>query len=121
MSLTNKQRKDLLAQASQMRSKVQVGQAGLTDGSLHAIDNVLEADEICKVKFLPNTEMASREEIDELSGHLRAEVLGTIGKVLILYRKNEEKARKKAQLAHAAKKPAGRTFARHGSKQRAGK
>lgn len=96
MSLNNKQRKELSARAGSLRAKVQVGHNGLTEGTLHTIDDVLEADELCKIKFLSNTDLASKEEIASLAESLQAEVVTGIGRVLILYRENKEKTRKRA-------------------------
>lgn len=87
--LKGSQRKWLRGEAHSLKPVVQIGKNGLTEGTLREIDFALDTHELIKVQAV-----ASKEEKLELSRQieeqLRAETVGQIGHVLILYREQED-------------------------------
>jgi RNA-binding protein len=87
--LKGSQRKWLRGEAHSLKPVVQIGKNGLTEGTLREIDFALDTHELIKVQAV-----ASKEEKQELSRQieeqLRAETVGQIGHILILYRQQED-------------------------------
>jgi RNA-binding protein len=87
--LKGSQRKWLRGEAHSLKPVVQIGKNGLTEGTLREIDFALDTHELIKVQAV-----ASKEEKLELSRQieeqLRAETVGQIGHILILYREQED-------------------------------
>jgi RNA-binding protein len=95
--LKGSQRKWLRGEAHSLKPVVQIGKNGLTEGTLREIDFALDTHELIKVQAV-----ASKEEKQELSRQieeeLRAETVGQIGHVLILYREQEDPDRRQFDL-----------------------
>ena len=87
--LKGSQRKWLRGEAHSLKPVVQIGKNGLTEGTLREIDFALDTHELIKVQAV-----ASKDEKLELSRQieeqLRAETVGQIGHILILYRQQED-------------------------------
>lgn len=85
VSLTPRQRAGLKARAHALEPRVQVGQAGLSDAVVKAIDRALAAHELIKVKIL-----ADRDARDEIAETMRAQtdaaIVQQVGKVVVLWR-----------------------------------
>ncbi|MEF2824761.1 MAG: YhbY family RNA-binding protein [Peptococcaceae bacterium] len=90
MKLSKKDIKELKAQAQELKPKVLVGKNGLNEGTLQSIDEVLEADELAKIKFLNNSIEITQEMCEELAEELQAELVQKIGRMIILYREKIE-------------------------------
>lgn len=90
MGLSKKKINELKADAQMIQPKIIVGKNGLNQGTLHSIDEVLNADELAKVKFLNNSIELDETICYQVSSELNAEFIQKIGRTLILYRKNEE-------------------------------
>ncbi|MGA7617475.1 MAG: ribosome assembly RNA-binding protein YhbY [Thermoanaerobaculia bacterium] len=89
MALTSRQRKHLKALAHHLEPTVKVGQRGLTSPLLAEAHNTLEAHELIKVRV--DSGPAERHQIaTALAGELGAELVETIGKIAILYRRRSE-------------------------------
>ena len=88
--LTADQRKSLKGRAHKLEPVVQIGAKGLTAEVVAEIDRALKAHELIKVRA-PALERDARAEtlllICEKTG---AEAVQQIGKVFVLYRKNDE-------------------------------
>ena len=80
MKLSKKDIKELKAQAQELKPKVLVGKNGLNEGTLQSIDEVLEADELAKIKFLNNSIEITQEMCEELAEELQAELVQKIGR-----------------------------------------
>lgn len=95
--LKGSQRKWLRGEAHSLKPVVQIGKNGLTEGTLREIDFALDTHELIKVQAV-----ASKEEKQELSRQieeqLRAETVGQIGHILILYREQEDPDRRQFDL-----------------------
>lgn len=85
-------KKELKARAHSLRPVVIVGQKGLTAAVVASIEEALIAHQLIKVR-LPTLDKENQLlRIAQISEILQAHVVGTIGRVLILYRelKDEE-------------------------------
>ena len=84
MKLTGKQRKYLRGIAHSLSPNLFVGKNMLTDGCFYSMNQSLDSNELIKVKFFDNKIKNKSIEIIELK--LDCNIVGNIGKVLILYR-----------------------------------
>lgn len=86
--LTKDALKTLNTRAQQLKPVVLIGNNGLTANTLHEIDVALTAHELIKVRV----NAASKEErdamINEMAKQHGAEIVKTIGHVVVLYREN---------------------------------
>ena len=90
MPLTTKQKAHLRALAHHRRVIVTVGTAGVTEPVLGEIDKALARHELLKIR-LPAGERAKREDmLSEIGETLEAEVVQSIGRVGVLYRRGEK-------------------------------
>ena len=90
MKLSKKEIKELKSQAQELKPKGLVGKNGLNEGTIQSIDEVLEADELAKVKFLNNSIEITQEMCEELADELQAELVQKIGRMIILFREKIE-------------------------------
>ena len=86
--LASYQRKKLRGLANPLRPIIHVGEAGVSDAVLRALDEALLAHELVKVRlFAPENKRATARVIAEKSG---ATLCGLVGHTVILYRPNPE-------------------------------
>ena len=90
-SLTSKQRRQLRSLAHHLEPVVQVGQKGLTDELVSAVDQALEDHELIKVRVAEAAPVERRRS--GLADRVDAHEIGVIGRVVILYRRHPEKPR----------------------------
>lgn len=90
MSLTSAQRKDLKAKAHHLNPVILMGNQGLTEAVLKAIDEALTAHELIKIKVAGAEREQRQEWLTAICDQLMAEAVDTIGRILIVYRKNPE-------------------------------
>ncbi len=82
--MTGRQRRELRGKAQRLGPAVFVGDAGITDGVLRALDEALDAHELVKVRMRqPTDKKAMAAELGAASG---ATVLGLVGHTVLLYR-----------------------------------
>lgn len=89
LELTGRQRKHLRGLAHGFEPLVHVGEAGVTDAVLHAVDAALTAHELVKVRL--HQPAAKHEDADALAAGTGAALCGLVGHVVILYRRHPEK------------------------------
>ncbi len=92
--LTGAQVRHLRSLAHHLEPVVQVGKLGVTDTLIHAVNEVLEAHELIKLKFVDKKE--EKESIlAEITARTNSQQVSLLGHVAILYRwqPNEEKRR----------------------------
>ena len=65
---------------------VQVGREGLSDGVVASVGEALAAREVIKVRFGKGAPVGPAEGGRELAERVEAELLGTVGRVVMLYR-----------------------------------
>jgi RNA-binding protein len=90
VSLNTKQKAYLRALAHHRRVIVTVGTAGLTEPVLGEIDKALASHELLKIR-LPALQRSEREDmLSEIGEALEAELIQSIGRVGVLYRRGEK-------------------------------
>ena len=88
--LTASQRKALKARAHKLEPVVHIGAKGLTDEVVAEIDRALKAHELIKVRA-GSLERDERDSVfGEICGRTGAEQVQQVGKISVLFRKNDE-------------------------------
>ncbi len=95
--LTGAQRRYLRGLANPMKPMVYIGKNGLSEEVLSAIDAALQAHELIKVKFLEFKD-EKPTLTQTIAKKLACEPVGTIGHVVLFYRANQDKDKRKIML-----------------------
>ncbi len=88
--MTSKQRAYLRSLANTLQPIVYVGKGGLSATIEKQADDALTARELIKGKVLENAPDTTREAAEQLAQAVSADVVQVIGRVFVLYRRNEE-------------------------------
>jgi RNA-binding protein len=88
--LTAKQRQFLKGLAHALSPVVRVGKGGLSDSVIGETRRSLEAHELIKVRIEAEDASSRRGLANELARAAGAEVAGSIGRIVVLYRAREE-------------------------------
>lgn len=91
MSLSGKQRRFLRAEAHALDALVSLGKEGMTENLLGAVREALLAHELIKVRVLENAPLSRQEAAAALPEQVKAELVGMVGRVLILYKRHPHK------------------------------
>ncbi|MBR2387481.1 MAG: ribosome assembly RNA-binding protein YhbY [Clostridia bacterium] len=91
--LTSKQRAYLRSLASTEPTIMQIGKGGIGENLIKTVSDALEARELIKMAVLENSGEEAREVAEALAEATSAEVVGVVGKKIILYRESEKKKR----------------------------
>lgn len=91
--LTSKQRAYLRGLATNEPTIMQVGKGGIGENLIKTVSDALEARELIKMSVLENCDWTAREAADELAEAVKADVVGVIGRKIILYRPSEKNKR----------------------------
>lgn len=91
MELTSKRRAYLRKKAHDLDALVRIGKDGITDNLIQSILDAIESRELLKVKILQNCEEEKMEIMEQLSQCKEFEVVGIIGRTIILFRENKDK------------------------------
>ena len=86
--ITSKQRAYLRSMATSIPAIMQVGKGGITDNLVKTVSDALEARELIKMSVLENSEYTPKDTAEELAEAVGAEVVGVIGRKIILYRES---------------------------------
>ena len=86
MPLTSAERRSLRARAHTLKPVVQTGGQGLTEAVLAEVDIALEAHELIKLRLPGMPREDRRAAARRSAAHCKAELVGEIGSVVILYR-----------------------------------
>ena len=86
--ITSKQRAYLRSLATSEPAIMQVGKGGIGDNLIKTVSDALEARELIKLSVLENSEYTPRETADTLAEAVGADVVGVIGRKVILYRES---------------------------------
>ena len=87
--LTSKQRAYLRSLASNEPTIMQIGKGGISENLIKTVSDALEARELIKLGVLENSGEEAREVAEALAEATNAEVVGVVGKKVILYRESE--------------------------------
>lgn len=83
--------------AHHLKPLVFVGQNGITESFIQAVDQAIEGHELIKVKFnsFKREKKTLAKEIEEKT---RSEMVGLIGNIAIFYREQPDETKRKIQL-----------------------
>jgi RNA-binding protein len=102
LDLLPTQRRQLRARAHPLHPVVAIGQHGLTASVLHEIDVALLAHELVKVRVLGDDRAEREALLTRICDDLQCAPVQHIGKLLVLWRPNPEKAERVAKKKTAA-------------------
>lgn len=91
MELTSKRRAYLKKRAHDLDALVRIGKDGVTENLIQSILDAIESRELLKVKILQNCEDEKMEIVEQLSQCKEFEVVGIIGRTIILFKENKDK------------------------------
>ncbi len=89
--ITTKQRAYLRKIASTYNSSMQIGKDGLKDNSIVQIEEMLDKNELVKVKILKNCDDNIKELAQKISNLVGCDVVQVIGGIVVFYRKSKRK------------------------------
>lgn len=89
--INSKQRSYLKGIANTLDPKINIGKNSITDNVIDQINQILEANEIVKIKILNNNLDDQNLIVDELVAALNAEFVSHIGSKITLYRPSKNK------------------------------
>ncbi|AKF79813.1 RNA-binding protein [Myxococcus fulvus] len=92
MSLTGKQRRHLRALGHHLEPVVIVGQSGVTEGVIAAVEQALHDHELIKVKINEGPE-TRQEAAARLAEGTSAELAQLLGRTALLFKKRKEKSK----------------------------
>ena len=86
-------KKELRVRGMSMKPTVQVGKSGLSDHIMKEIDEQLEKREFIKIKMLQSMGPSRvwKDDVLEMVGKLKAELIEIKGGTILLYRKGKKK------------------------------
>ena len=90
--LTSAQRRELRAQAHGLNPVVSISENGLTEAVLKEIDVCLKAHELIKIRVYGDSRDDRIAYYEQICTELGAEPVQHIGKLLVVYRHNPDKA-----------------------------
>ena len=86
--ITSKERAYLRGLANKIPAIMQIGKGGVGENLIKTVSDALEARELIKLTVLENSYETPREVADSLSEATGADVVGVIGRKIILYRES---------------------------------
>ncbi len=86
--LTTKQIRYLRGLAHPLTPIMQVGKGGVSENMLDQIGLALEARELIKISVLSTSPLSVQEAAQSIQSSTRAEVVQTMGRTIVLYRKS---------------------------------
>ena len=95
--LKGSQRKYLRGEAHHLKPLVLIGAKGVTDQLLGSVNQALKDHELIKIKFGEFKE-AKKEISEEIAQATKSELVGLIGNVAILYRRNPDPEKRKIKV-----------------------
>ena len=94
MALDSAARRRLKAQAHSLSAIIQTGEKGLTDAVIAETEIAIEHHELIKVRLAGSERELRKDMAQQLADAVKAEIVGIIGAVVILYRKAKAKKAK---------------------------
>ena len=84
--MTSKERAVLKGLAMKLKPIVNIGNQGLWEGSVDAVKEALEANELLKLNVLQNCLEDTYDLADQIAEATRSEVVSVIGRKIVLYK-----------------------------------
>lgn len=91
MPLTAKQRQFLKSLAHELEPVVQVGNKGISENLIEQVRDQLLAHELIKVRVNTESTVEPAEAAESLAQGTRSELVQRVGRVLVLYRRHDDK------------------------------
>ncbi|MGL4970143.1 MAG: ribosome assembly RNA-binding protein YhbY [Cetobacterium sp.] len=91
MSLTSKKRAFLRKRAHNLEPIFRIGKEGFSETLAQGVLDAIIPRELIKVKILQNSEADKNEVAYQIADVIEAEVVGIIGRTIILYKENADK------------------------------
>ncbi len=89
--ITSKERAELKRIISTEPCAYQVGKDSLNQANIDGIKDCLFARELIKINILQNCDDSAKDIANKIAGQLNCEVVGVIGRKVILYKFNPKK------------------------------
>lgn len=86
--ITSKQRAYLRGLANGIPAIMQIGKGGIGENLIKTVSDALEARELIKLTVLENSMETPRDVAESLAEATGADVVGVVGKKIILYRES---------------------------------
>ena len=86
--ITSKQRAYLRGLANGIPAIMQIGKGGIGENLIKTVSDALEARELIKLTVLENSMETPKDVANELAESVGADVVGVIGRKIILYRES---------------------------------
>ena len=86
--LTSKERAYLRGLANGLPAIMQIGKGGIGDNLVKTVSDALEARELIKMSVLENCMETPKEMANALAAATKADVVGVVGRKIILYRES---------------------------------
>ena len=96
--ITTKQRAFLRGLGNALEPVMQIGKEGLTENSVDALNALLEARELVKIKVLNNCDCSPKEMMVKVCEATKADPVQVIGSKLIVYKRSSKKDFKHIEL-----------------------
>lgn len=93
MALNGKQKRKLRALAHPLKAVVQIGQRGITEAVTLQVEDSLTDHELIKVRLGAESPIDRKEAAQQLARRTGCDVVGMVGRVLILYRPHPDHPR----------------------------
>ena len=86
--ITSKQRAYLRGLANGIPAIMQIGKGGIGENLIKTVSDALEARELIKMTVLENSMESPKEVANELADATDSDVVGVVGRKIILYRES---------------------------------
>ncbi len=93
--MNSKQRAILRSEASRIDAIFQIGKGEINDAAIKSISDALEARELVKISVLQNSDADPREAAEDIASRTDAEVVGVIGRKIVIYRMSSKPEKRK--------------------------
>ncbi len=93
--MTSKQRAILRSEASKLDAIFQIGKGDVNEAAIKSIGDALEARELIKISVLQNSDADPREAAEEIAEKTGSEVVGVIGRKIVLFKVSEKPEKRK--------------------------
>ena len=113
LQISSAQRRELRAQAHALNPVVSIAENGLSESVLKEIDNCLKAHELIKIRVYGDSREDRLSYLAQICEQLECAQVQHIGKLLVVYRPNPEKAAAAASAIQPQRTEARRTKRSH--------
>jgi RNA-binding protein len=89
--MTSKKRAFLRKKAHELVAIVRIGKEGFSENIVQGVEDAILNRELIKVKVLQNCEQDTTEIAEKIAEAIKGEIIGIIGRTIILFKENKEK------------------------------